>query len=42
MNEPVPAITLANLRRVARNAQRRGTRLDPALVLAIIEGKGKA
>ena len=40
--EPVPAVILANLRRIARNAQRRGTRLDPTTILAIIEGKHRA
>lgn len=42
MSEPVPALVLLSLRRVARNAKRRGTRLDPQAVLDIIDGKGKA
>lgn len=40
--EPVPSLVLSRLRRIARDAQRRGTHLDPATILAIIEGKHRA
>lgn len=37
--EPVPALILSKIRRLARDAERRGTHLDPTQILAIIEGK---
>ena len=37
--EDRPSVTLAAIRRLAHNAHRRGTRIDPRVLLDIIEGK---
>lgn len=37
-----PIVTLLQLRTILRNAERRGQKLDPAFLLAIIDGKVKA
>lgn len=34
-----PAVVLAAIRRLAQSADRRGTMLDPKLLLDVIEGK---
>ena len=39
MPEDRPSVTLAAIRRLAHNAHRRGTRIDPRVLLDIIEGK---
>ena len=38
MPEPVPAIILSNIRKVATSAAKRGVKIDPRMILAIING----
>ena len=40
--EDRPSVTLAAIRRLAHNAQRTRTLIDPETLLRIIEGKGRA
>ena len=40
--EDRPAVVLSAIRRLAHNAHRRGTRIDPRVLLDVIEGKGRA
>lgn len=37
--EDRPAVVLSAIRRLAHNAHRRGTLIDPKLLLDVIEGK---
>lgn len=40
--EPRIAVRLMNLRRIAQHALDRGEKLDPRMVLRVLEGKAKA
>ena len=39
MPEPVPAIVLTNLRRHLQHAERRGEKINPRVLLDIIDGR---